>query len=70
MIEGAKAAYRAILAIDDETPRLVRFVLRALAGRESPRVFDVGCGYGRTLRALRRGRAGDWHRRQSGDRRA
>ena len=53
MMEGAKAAYRAMLAIDDETPRLVRFVLRALAGRESPRVFDVGCGYGRTLRALR-----------------
>ena len=53
MIEGAKAAYRAILAIDDETPCLIRFVRRAIGERQSARVVDVGCGYGRTLRALR-----------------
>jgi SAM-dependent methyltransferase len=53
MSEGLKAVYRAILAIDDETPRLIRFVLRAIGGRKNPQVVDVGCGYGRTLRALR-----------------
>lgn len=53
MIEGAKAAYRAILAIDDETPRLIRFVHRVVGGRKNFQIVDVGCGYGRTLRALR-----------------
>jgi SAM-dependent methyltransferase len=53
MIDVLKDWYRRILAVDNETPRVVAFVRRACAGLDSPVILDVGCGYGRTLRALR-----------------
>jgi len=52
MIEYLKQAYRKALSVDNETPRISAFVRRATAGVERPVVLDVGCGYGRTLRAL------------------
>lgn len=53
LIEGFKRAYRQALAVDNETPRVVDFVRRAISGIDRPLILDVGCGYGRTLRALR-----------------
>lgn len=53
MLESLKSAYRVILAVDDETPRVTEFVLKAIGNCEHPVVLDIGCGYGRTLDALR-----------------
>lgn len=53
MLENLKAAYRSILSVDDETARVVAFAKFAIGSRANPCVVDVGCGYGRTLRALR-----------------
>ena len=53
MIEEAKRIYRQVLSFDRETPRLLAFVRRGLAGTQQGLVVDVGCGYGRTLRSLR-----------------
>jgi SAM-dependent methyltransferase len=53
MIDLLKDLYRQILAVDNETPRVVAFVRRACAGIDHPVILDIGCGYGRSLRALR-----------------
>lgn len=52
MIDSFKVAYRAVLGIDNETPRVLAFVSRVTRGLDAPLVIDIGCGYGRTLRAL------------------
>lgn len=53
VIENLKSAYRATLSHDPETPKVVEFV-NDLVKEDSGRVVvDVGCGYGRTLRALK-----------------
>lgn len=52
MIEQLKIAYRRALSIDQETPRVLEFVRRSVVGVAQPVILDVGCGYGRTLRAL------------------
>ena len=52
MLETVKAAYRDLLAIDNESPKLVSYVRRALEGNANGIVLDVGCGYGRNLRTL------------------
>lgn len=52
MVENLKVAYRRILALDAETPRVITFVRQVSAGRPMI-VLDVGCGYGRTLKALK-----------------
>lgn len=54
MIDSLKTAYRALLAVDNETPRVTKFVLKVTSGQVSPLVVDIGCGYGRTLRALQK----------------
>ena len=54
MIDNLKEAYRAILAVDNESTRILEFVSRAINDRHSPMVVDVGCGYGRTLRVLQK----------------
>ena len=53
MLESLKSAYRVILAVDDETPRVTKFVRNAIFNCEHPVVLDIGCGYGRTLRRLK-----------------
>lgn len=52
MLNQFKQAYRSILAFDRETPKVIEFVRRA-AGERNAVILDVGCGYGRTLSALR-----------------
>lgn len=52
MKASIRAAYRDILAVDNETPRVLDFVRRASVEISRPVVIDVGCGYGRTLRSL------------------
>jgi SAM-dependent methyltransferase len=51
--EKSKSLYRAMLAIDQETPSVIAFVRKSIGDRYDPVVVDIGCGYGRTLRALR-----------------
>ena len=53
MSDGLKELYRRAISVDNETPRLLAFVRRATDGVARPLVLDVGCGYGRTLRALK-----------------
>lgn len=53
MQEVLKLAYRRLVGFDNETPRLLAFVRHACAGISRPVILDIGCGYGRTLRALR-----------------
>lgn len=53
MIEHLKSAYRSVLSFDSETPKIVSFATRVLHGYSGLAVADVGCGYGRTLRALK-----------------
>lgn len=53
MRDGLKELYRRAIAVDNETPRMLAFVRRATDGVARPLVLDVGCGYGRTLRALK-----------------
>ena len=53
MKESLKQVYRRLVGVDNETPRMLDLVRRACAGISKPVILDVGCGYGRTLRALR-----------------
>ncbi len=53
MIENLKRAYRRALSFDNETSHVLKFVRRASAGAARPVIVDVGCGYGRTLKALK-----------------
>jgi SAM-dependent methyltransferase len=50
--EPLKHAYAALLAADQETPRVLEMIAAALESRRGP-VVDVGCGYGRYLRPLK-----------------
>ena len=52
-MDQLRAAHRAALSFDNETPRIVGFVRQVAMGGPASVVVDVGCGYGRTLRALR-----------------
>jgi SAM-dependent methyltransferase len=56
MLESVKSVYRSLLAVDQESPKVLSYVRRALGegGRNAQgTVLDVGCGYGRTLRLLK-----------------
>ena len=52
-MEQLRSAYRAALSFDNETPRIVGFVRQIARGGPAGVVVDIGCGYGRTLRALK-----------------
>jgi len=53
MLDALKRWYLAVLGHDLETPRVVEYVRRYANGDSAARIVDIGCGYGRTLRALR-----------------
>lgn len=51
MTTSLKGVYEELLTADTESPRVVAMVEAALGGARGP-VVEVGCGYGRHLRAL------------------
>ena len=52
MLELLRQIHRKSLDLDGETEAMIRFI-RAAISRTGMRILDVGCGYGRNLRALR-----------------
>ena len=52
MIDQLKKSYLDFILLDNETPRVLAMLARALGGVRGL-VLDVGCGYGRYLKPLR-----------------
>lgn len=52
-MEQLRSAHHAALSFDNETPRIVGFVRQIAMGGPAGVVVDIGCGYGRTLRAIK-----------------
>ena len=47
-----RSIYQRVTGRDEETPTVVACVKAAISGRTDAVVLDIGCGYGRTMRAL------------------